>query len=63
MIGQPTPTTNNVPKIVVVLRITTKILNNKIKYNKMINEPPIKPYSSTTIAKIKSDSEAYKKFF
>ena len=57
MIGQPTPITNKVPKIVVVFLVTIKILNSNKKYISTITMAPKSPYSSIIMAKIKSDED------
>ena len=61
--GTPSPITNRDPKIVSDLLEIIIILNKKSKYASRMESPPINPYSSTIIAKIKSDEDWGKKFF
>ena len=57
MIGIPTAKTNNVPNTVCILEAMTQILNKMTKKVQTNRIAPIAPYSSTIIAKIKSDED------
>ena len=55
IIGKPSPMINNFPnKLLVLLALIKNLKNNSIQKNTKVN-PPINPYSSTMMAKIKSE--------
>ena len=59
----PNAMASNDPKTLLDLFDIMITLNRNHKYNNSKAKPPIKPYSSTIIAYIKSEEDCGKKFF